>query len=91
MFYYHNAAVDATDESGSTPLHLAALPGHESICSLLIERGANVNAEDNTHSTPLWIARLFGRQNVQKLLLRHGATGDKFQGLTFNGSVKINF
>ena len=38
--------VNARDDNGWNPLHLAAENGHKGIAELLIDKGANVNAKD---------------------------------------------
>ena len=45
--------VNAKDEFGWTPLHLAAWVGHKEIAELLIENGTDVNAKDEEGFTPL--------------------------------------
>ena len=49
----HGAAVVAQDETGLTPLHLAAFSGRFEIVRLLIERGADVSALDGCNTAPL--------------------------------------
>ena len=54
----------------STPLHQAALAGHEGVVRLLVERGARLDIEDTIyHATPLGWARHVGRRHVEAYLL----------------------
>jgi ankyrin repeat protein len=75
------------DDSGSTPLHLAAMRGHKETAELLITKGAAVNAKDKVGHTPVDSAE---RENylrspeVQKeiadLLRKHGGkTGEELK------------
>lgn len=45
--------VNAKDDQGMTPLHLAAQGGHAKVMELLISKGANVNARNSKAQTPL--------------------------------------
>jgi ankyrin repeat protein len=47
------ADVNATDEQGRIPLHLAAKIGRYSIVEYLVENGSDVHKKDNFHKTPL--------------------------------------
>ena len=58
----------------STPLHVAASLGHESVVRLLLDRGASVNVEDNSNRTPLHGTALTGHQVLAALLLDRGAS-----------------
>jgi ankyrin repeat protein len=48
-----DADVDATDQKGKTPLHLAAKRGDKASILLLVKKRANVNAIDKEGNTPL--------------------------------------
>ncbi len=45
--------LEARDELGRTPLHIAAMFGVDDMVALLIDRGADVNARDQWGTTPL--------------------------------------
>jgi ankyrin repeat protein len=58
----------------STPLHQAALSGHEAVVRLLVERGARLDIKDTIyHGTPLDWAIHGERGEVEKYLRRQGA------------------
>ena len=65
--------VNATDEYGDTPLHIAVFYGYIGICELLLKNKANVNAINKKGSTPLHIAELYGYIGICELLLDNGA------------------
>jgi len=67
------ADVNARDNKGWTPLHLAAQKGHADVAELLIKNGADVNAKNNYGWTPLYAAAQEGHADVAELLIRHGA------------------
>lgn len=70
----NGADVNAKDISrGWTPLYTAARNGHEKVCLLLLDRGANVNAKITGGSTPLHGASQNGNKDVCALLLYRGA------------------
>jgi ankyrin repeat protein len=53
----------------ATPLHQAALTGHEAVVRLLVERGANLNIKDTIHqSTPLGWAEHGGCADIAAYL-----------------------
>lgn len=56
----------------STPLHQAALAGHEQVVRLLVERGARVDLEDKIyHGTPRGWAIHAGQSGIEQYLSRH--------------------
>uniref|UniRef100_A0A1A9VK18 ANK_REP_REGION domain-containing protein n=1 Tax=Glossina austeni TaxID=7395 RepID=A0A1A9VK18_GLOAU len=63
------AQVNATDQYGATPLHLAAENGHTDIVNALLNEGADVNAKAVIDITPLLFAAQNGHEGVVKVLL----------------------
>jgi len=72
----HPELVNAVDERGSTPLHLAADAGSTEALILLIERGAGLEARDADGDTPLHWAAYAGRADVVAVLIESGAEID---------------
>ena len=62
------ADVTATDGRNRTPLHVAAVEGHNDIVKQLLAAGANPNANNNWGYTPLHLAKLENEQMVIRLL-----------------------
>ena len=63
--------VDASDASGSTPLHKACANKHASTARLLLSRGADVHALNGSGNTPLHWAASAGGSDCVALLLGH--------------------
>jgi hypothetical protein len=68
--------VNAADDEGVTPLHLAALRGDADMVGALLERGANARAADARGRTPLHLAGQANDAKVIALLVAHGAAVD---------------
>ena len=66
--------VNATDETGSTPLLEAARFGHEDICRILIASGANLKSKDRDGKTALQLAIQGDHEDVVRVLKQAGAT-----------------
>ncbi|CAL8137625.1 unnamed protein product [Prunus armeniaca] len=63
-----------TDYDGRSPLHLAALRGHEDIALFLIQEGVDINIKDTFGNTPLLEAIKNGNDRVSSLLIKEGAS-----------------
>ncbi|CAK6977873.1 LOW QUALITY PROTEIN: histone-lysine N-methyltransferase EHMT1a [Scomber scombrus] len=56
-----------------TPLHAAAAEGHQEICHMLVQAGANLDMSDEEQKTPLMAACENNHLETVKYLLRAGA------------------
>mmetsp|Transcript_12021 Transcript_12021/g.29586 ORF Transcript_12021/g.29586 Transcript_12021/m.29586 type:complete len:410 (-) Transcript_12021:336-1565(-) len=75
MLLEAKASVEAKNENGQTPLHLAVdkYEGNIEIVKLLLKSGANPNARDRAHMTPYEIATLEESEDIAKLLWQENA------------------
>uniref|UniRef100_A0A1A8HZC0 Ankyrin repeat and SOCS box-containing 16 n=2 Tax=Nothobranchius kuhntae TaxID=321403 RepID=A0A1A8HZC0_NOTKU len=64
----HEADVNATTDSGQTPLHLAASEGLLECVEILVKAGADVLAKDSMGLTPLDTARILCHRKVARYL-----------------------
>jgi ankyrin repeat protein len=66
-------ALDLPNDTGRTPLHIAASNCRTDEVRLLLERGAAVNGRSKDAATPLHLAAQEGCQDAARLLLAKGA------------------
>ena len=62
--------------AGWTPLHYAALHGHENVVALLLEQGAAADARHSRGWTPLHRAAEHGSIEIARMLIERGAPVD---------------
>ena len=68
------ANVNARDDTATTPLHNAAIGGHNEIVELLIAKGADVNSKGlGGVNTPLHNAIMKRHKEIVELLIANGA------------------
>ncbi|KAF9481675.1 ankyrin [Pholiota conissans] len=64
-----NTDVDAVDEFGYAPIHLACDRGNAEIVKILLQYGANRDVKDPDSLTPLELSHEAGHAEIEKLLL----------------------
>lgn len=89
--------VNAKNDLGSSPLHIAAGISVPEMVRLLLDKGANVSMKDNNGVTPLHIAAFTGhRENLELLLAKgadvhakdsHGKTARDYAETTLNREI----
>ena len=70
------ASIEATTESGLTPLHVASFMGCMNIVIYLLQQGANVDVTTVRGETPLHLAARANQTDIVRILLRNGAAVD---------------
>ncbi|KAL8852925.1 MAG: hypothetical protein Q9221_002175 [Calogaya cf. arnoldii] len=81
MLINYGADVNALDERGLRPIHIAAAADGEKCIQLFLNHDANIDAQSDDQATALFIAAYLHRVNAVRLLLRNGADpniADKF-------------
>ncbi|KAL8301067.1 hypothetical protein RB593_000054 [Gaeumannomyces tritici] len=74
VFLDRGADIEAQNESGETPLHVATRSANEDCLMVLLSRGADTETKSGRHAlTPLQIAVLNDQAAIAKLLLGRGA------------------
>ena len=68
--------MNAVDNDQRTALQSAAWQGHDTVVSLLLDRGAAVDHQDRDGMTPLLVAAYEGHTDVSELLLEWEADVD---------------
>ncbi|MCW3054131.1 MAG: transient receptor potential channel pyrexia-like, partial [Chthonomonadales bacterium] len=66
------AEIDARNEGGYTPLHLAATHYVPDIADYLLAHGADIHSRDRSGKTALDMAAWYGRLEATRLLLEKG-------------------
>nr|XP_027223762.1 serine/threonine-protein phosphatase 6 regulatory ankyrin repeat subunit A-like [Penaeus vannamei] len=67
------ALLQARDEDGYTPLHLATIAGNKAVVKYLISKGADISALDNEKHTVIHWATVCGEVELLELLIEAGA------------------
>lgn len=73
MLAANKTLVNARNELGSTPLHVAAGNPNAEIAKLLVAMGADVNARDKNSTTPIHISAYTGKKELVEFFLSKGA------------------
>ena len=68
--------IEEPDETGQTPLHMAADKGSLDCIMILLKNGADINVADNEGTTPLHAAVIRGSLDVTTFLLENGGNPD---------------
>jgi hypothetical protein len=78
LFHKDKTIINKLDSDGLSPLHYAAIKGHEDIAGLLLNNGANIDIMDGyvehfRHGSAIHIAALEGRNKVINVFLKYNA------------------
>ena len=69
----HDICFCFLQNDSSSPLHVAASCGHDSVVTVLLTNGADANQANNNETSPLYIAAANGKDSVVAVLLTKGA------------------
>ena len=72
----NKADINARNDVGNTPLHIAEISANKEMAALLISKGADVNARNTGGDTPLHIAAAVGHADMVESLLAKGANAN---------------
>ncbi|KAJ8610868.1 hypothetical protein CTAYLR_009129 [Chrysophaeum taylorii] len=75
--YLTGFPIDAANESGMTPMHLASHLGYKACVEILVNAGAYINAQTLAGVTPLESARAAGHADIEDMLRANGAVVQK--------------
>ena len=65
--------LEAQNEDGETPLHLALREGKVNFARMLIERCASLTVQNNNGETPLHLVLQEGQVDIARMLIERGA------------------
>ena len=71
LIYHSTLPLEATDQEGNTPLHVAAKCGHVSILQLMLSRGADITVCNKQNMTCLDVAIESGKEKVAEVLIKN--------------------
>ena len=68
LLLQHGFSTSSLSSAGETPLHWAALQGHEGLVRLLLEHGADASIKDDIGFMAIDCAEVMGHESVRRLL-----------------------
>jgi len=94
LLHKRGADLNAVDDTGQAPLHLAVVNGRVALAKRLILAGADTNRPDADGQTPLALALRVGDADLIRMLRQYGAsapgpgTGDQAPAAPMPGAVR---
>jgi ankyrin repeat protein len=76
IFSKNGILLNATDNYGNTPLHIAVMSRERKFAGLLIDKGAELNKINNVELSPLHIAAFLNDEELVRRLIKGGADMD---------------